>query len=380
MDTHLTREFIRRVAKKFFTAEVPGQPVPYVPVDPYPRVLPPFGGEMGTEVRSFLGRVEPWLRSGWKILARRPEFYPPGTAICDREYFRRESEILKRYGCVRFCYGYLFTEKSKNKLQIPPSATLEVELAAIAQKLQLAIPDIRDIIVSAMFEKEIRQLFSGYLLHPERPPTVWDEILLSATPFFNYTTFADVTNIVLPSYQPQDFVEPSFTFAPHIGVQLRARMEVDRHRNSDPQKILALAEKVAHYYQLPILLYGHPDGTFLPEAYRHTADEGTEGLLKRELGYLRQCQLMFAPDSGWSEVMAWLQVPTLIEKMTNSHTFHWLSPFKPRMNVLRPEEDVVQQAEYVRSRTEFLPTPDLSLEQAVSPESLLQLKQNFIRT
>ncbi|MBD2184717.1 hypothetical protein H6S82_31430 [Planktothrix sp. FACHB-1355] len=27
----------------------------------YPKVLPPFGGEMGFEIRSFLGRVEPWL-------------------------------------------------------------------------------------------------------------------------------------------------------------------------------------------------------------------------------------------------------------------------------------------------------------------------------
>jgi hypothetical protein len=380
MDTHITRDFLKAIAKKFFTAGTSPNPTPVSPASSEPLILPPFGGEMGIEIRSFLGRVEPWLRNGWKVLARRPEYYPPGTAIYDREFFQRESELLQRYGCVRFCYGYLFLAGSQEKMQAPPGASLEVSLDAIAQKVQMTIPDVRDILMSGMFEKELRQLFSGYLLHPDRPPTVWDQELLAVTPFFDYTTYSDVTNIIVPSYQPHDFVQPSYTTEPHIGVQLRARMEIDQRRNSNPEQVLDLAKQVAQAWQLPILIYGHPNGTYLPDGYRHTADDGVEGLLKRELGYLTSCQLMFAPDSGWSELMAWLQVPTLLEKMTNSHTFHWLKPFKPRLDVIRPEADVLKLAEQVRSLPESLPAPDWTLERAVSPEALGKLKQNFVKT
>ncbi|MFB2921313.1 MULTISPECIES: hypothetical protein [Aerosakkonema] len=72
----------------------------------YSKVLPPFGGEMGFEIRSFLGRVEPWLRNGWKIIAKRPEFYPKDTAIYDREYLQKESEIIKKYNAVRVSNSY----------------------------------------------------------------------------------------------------------------------------------------------------------------------------------------------------------------------------------------------------------------------------------
>ncbi|MEF3192078.1 MAG: hypothetical protein K6347_05985, partial [Campylobacterales bacterium] len=39
-------------------------------------LLPPFLGEMGVEIEFFLASVEPYLRSGWKIPARRPQLYP----------------------------------------------------------------------------------------------------------------------------------------------------------------------------------------------------------------------------------------------------------------------------------------------------------------
>src|ERR1017187_3604442 len=58
-------------------------------------VLPPYPGEMGHEIRGFLGRVEPYLRRGWKILARRPAFSPPGAAICDEAFFPREARLFR---------------------------------------------------------------------------------------------------------------------------------------------------------------------------------------------------------------------------------------------------------------------------------------------
>ncbi len=58
------------------------------------RVLPPYLGEMGYEIKFHLARVEPWLSNGWKILARRPEFYPPDTAIHETEFFAACDKIL----------------------------------------------------------------------------------------------------------------------------------------------------------------------------------------------------------------------------------------------------------------------------------------------
>ena len=57
-------------------------------------MLPPYLGEMGYEVKYHLARVEPWLRNGWKILARRPEFYPPGTVVESPEFFEACDVIL----------------------------------------------------------------------------------------------------------------------------------------------------------------------------------------------------------------------------------------------------------------------------------------------
>ena len=57
------------------------KPSPAMPKIGVKRVLPPYLGELGYEVKYHLARVEPWLRNGWKILARRPEFYPPGPRL-----------------------------------------------------------------------------------------------------------------------------------------------------------------------------------------------------------------------------------------------------------------------------------------------------------
>lgn len=379
MNIHLVRQFVRSIAKQFFSATPTAEP-PYVASNSHPKILPPFGGEMGTEIRSFLGRVEPWLRNGWQVMARRPEFYPPGTAFADPAYFARESALLQRYGCVRICYGYHFPEGSQQKLNIEPSGAIEVELKGIQKKLQLALGEVRDLALGAMFEKELRQLFAPYLLRPDRPPSVWDPTLLSVINFFDYTTFSDVTDVIVPSYKPQAFVEPTHTWPAHIGVQLRARKQVDPQRDSQPDRILALANQVSRQFQLPILIYGHPDGTYLPPGYSHTADQGIPGLLTRELGYLRSCQIMFAPDSGWAELMAWLQVPTLLEGMSGSHTFHWLKPFAPRMDLIQANQDILTLVERVQTLPECLPAPNPLLEPSLSPEGLIRAKQGWIET
>ena len=68
-------------------------------------VLPPYPGELGIEIRYFLARVEPWLRAGWKILARRPELYPEGSAVLDDSLTAAENRLFSLYGAVRLATG-----------------------------------------------------------------------------------------------------------------------------------------------------------------------------------------------------------------------------------------------------------------------------------
>src|ERR1700743_601327 len=64
------------------------------------RVLPPYFGEMGFEIRYHLAQIEPWLRHGWETRARKPAFYPEGTAIAAPEFFAAADHILKVYGVI----------------------------------------------------------------------------------------------------------------------------------------------------------------------------------------------------------------------------------------------------------------------------------------
>src|SRR5271154_7331353 len=62
------------------------------------KLLPSYNGEMGLEIINFLARVEPYLRNGWRILARRPALYPPGTAFHDPAYFEKLDQLIAKYG------------------------------------------------------------------------------------------------------------------------------------------------------------------------------------------------------------------------------------------------------------------------------------------
>lgn len=349
-----------------------------VPVSDAPLILPPFGGELGHEVRSFLGRVEPWLRCGWKILAKRPDLYPPGTAISDPAYFAQESALLEKYGAVRLGLSY-HIPAAAIQAQPAASAIVTIALSQLPQPIRLTVPEIRDLVQEAQFESELRSLFAPYLLRGDRPLTAWDTTLLSVTNFLSYEHLADFTNIVAPSYRPSAFEQPIATCDLHVGVQLRSRAEWSPDRNSNPERVLTWAKQAAAHLQLPILIYGHPQGAYLPDGFIHTADRGIEHLLRRELGFLRQCQLMFAPDSGWADLMAWLQIPTLIEQEVVSHAFTWLAPFRPRLAVIRPDLDIIEQVDRIRSQPESVPVPSPNGVKVSTPDRLMQIKQAFLQ-
>jgi hypothetical protein len=268
--------------------------------DGNPWVLPPFPGEMGNEVRWFLGRVEPYLRSGWKILARRPEFYPAGSIIEDQEYFAAEKDIFRKYEVFRWSHC----------VRIPRSTMPWARLR---------------------FIREWRSLFAPYLNVPGRPLTPWDEIFFKTTP--SYDPLADFSTIVPPSYLPDNFTMDVTEYPDHVGVQLRYA-DFCPERNSDVEGMIKAAKRCAELLNVPLLVYGHPEGCKIPTELPNTANLAKGRGLSYELRCLRTCVLMIAPNSGWADLMAWLRVRTLVEREDAAGTFEWHRPFSPRMIVI----------------------------------------------
>jgi hypothetical protein len=142
---------------------------------------------------------------------------------------------------------------------------------------------------------------------------------------------------VPPSYLPPSFVTPREPIAPHVGVQLRNVVNgITQIRNSDQEWMLETAGKIAAHLGMDLLVYGHTDGCIIPQGYRTTWDAARpDGHLERELGYLKSCRIMLAPNSGWADLMAWLQIPTLLENCKVPGTFEPLRDcFNPKLEVV----------------------------------------------
>ncbi len=330
----------------------------YRPINNYhcdQKILPPFLGEMGFEIRHFLGSVENWLKKGWKILAKRPDFYPPGTAIHDESFFKALKKIISKYapyGVISLGFGYY----------IPPQKTIKAEghLDSNLAPIHALAADTQTLTIAKNLEIELRSLFAPFLLeNKDRPLTIWDQKLLSCTNSVNatneWTSFDRYIRYSIPtSYKPHPFENPTYTVGEHIGVQLRNVIQQKYEpvqRNSDVAQALKYCQELSKYYNLPIIVYGHPNGTYQPEDYEKTSDDiPVNKLLEKELGYLRNCKIMLAPNSGWCDLMAWLQVPTLIENNVTFDYFSLLEDFSPVIGLINPNEPITQQAARLLSK------------------------------
>jgi len=291
-------------------------------------ILPPYPGEMGIEIRYFLARVEPWLRAGWRILSRRPELYPEGSAICDETLTEAEEALFARFGAVRLATGPKIVRPADRR----PKYARAVLARAKAHRLQ----------------REWRQLLRPYLgSGAGRPWTRWDRDLTTVSTAFAVHQIWRVGDALPPSYLPPAFASTSLEWAypDHVGVQFRRLVWNDDERNSDVATVLAEAEAVARHLSLPLLVYGHADGCSLPAGHCTTASLGPERLLSRELGYLRNCRVMMAPNSGWADLMCWLRVPVLIERTEPPWVFDMMAPFRPRLLWRRPDVPVEAQVD-----------------------------------
>ena len=330
----------------------PSPPEPRIGVR---RVLPPYLGEMGYEVKYHLARIEPWLRNGWKIVARRPEFYPPGAAVESPEFFEALDAVLEEQVVVGAGAGIFAPPSPLVDLAIEPT----FDGTSIGAYLKLA--EINKVTREAVTEIRLRQLFLDWLDHDGRPLTDYDRNTFA----FSETCVAESelrrSEALRPTYLPAAFETPPEPMAPHVGFQIRATKQLSRERNSDVAWMCEIATAIGGYLGLPVVAYGHADGCVIPPGFQATwrPETGGEGHLARELGYLKSCRLMLGPDSGWTDLMAWLGIPVLLEKLRFPMAFEDLrDSFRPRIALVDRDLPIGPQIDAILAADSCLPFED----------------------
>jgi hypothetical protein len=323
-------------------------------------ILPPYLGEFGFEVRIFLGAVEPWLRNGWSIPARRPELYPPGSAFADPEFFAEIDHLKRRHGGTEVLFGLAFGSSPR------PWADLQVDTSRGTTSLTIDGLDDAFYRKVATLERTIRHAVKTRYFHPLRLQTPWDYPLTSVhVPWAPALAFP--LNSIVPTYRPEAFGAGNVSISPHVGVQLR-NIPAKPERNSKIDRILPLVRAAAAHLDLPIVCYGHPDGTVpipgIPST--HKLAESIP-LLEIELEALAHCKLLFAPETGIANLAGWLQVPTLLESQQLGYEYESLRPFNPRIDVIDYKSPIEPQIDSLLADNVRVPVPENALE----PKSFL---------
>lgn len=305
-------------------------------------IIPPFLGELGIEVLYFLAVIEPWLRNGWKIFARRPEFYPQGTAIANPDLFCKIDEIIQQYNMIILGSGtYYHSDRvMKNLSYNYTNGHLLLKLHSYNNGYSTYANQAHQQKHIHDFYQVLHALLKPYILTDKRPFTIWDLELLAQLDDLSHEaalTKNATTNAMLPSYKPDDFTGGFGFYPPHIGVQFR-NLHPNIARNSHVKVLLGAAQKACQIMNLPLLVYGPLKGTIHPPGFIHShqlADQHSLSLLQFELRALRNCALMFSPESGFADLMGWLQVPCLVEDTVhNDFNLARMNIFQPTMRLL----------------------------------------------
>lgn len=353
---------IHRLLADFYRGEAGAAPAePALPrhrhADEY-GILPPYLGEFGFEVRFFLGAIEPWLRNGWMIPARRPELYPSGTAFADAEFFGHIDRLKQSLGGTEVLFNLSFGTSAR-----PWQAARR---ASPGGSVTIDSPDDAFYRRLATTERTIRRWVKSRYFHPLRLQTPWDFPLTAVhVPWAPALAFP--MNSLVPSYKPAAFSVNLSAVAPHVGVQLR-NVPAKPERNSDSARILPLVRAAAAHLGLPIVCYGHPDGTLAIPGVPSTFElAGNTPLLEFELGSLAKCKLLFAPETGIANLAGWLQVPTLLESQQLGYEYESLRPFDPRIDIVDFSIDIETQVDRLLADRIRVPAP----ENALDPKSFL---------
>ena len=281
-------------------------------------ILTPFLGEMGFEVRAFIAMIEPWLRSGWKIPTKRPCLYPPGTTVSADDFYDDLKVLAENYKCQPIMYHLAVYQGQK------------IERSILEQK-------------KTEFRADLHKLLKPVIDRPGRPNTYWDEYLTRPWSSID-TQYLSAYSGLRPSYKPADFLLGSPDTPAHIGVQFR-RMDKWSIRDSDVEIVEKFAEACAAFLGLPLLCYGEPNGCVFPKGIERALAHhpiGSSGLAG-DLRCLSRCVVMISPDSGWADLMAWLQVPTILQKVHTPYTFYCARPFEATLALYEPDASAEAQ-------------------------------------
>jgi len=309
--------------------------------------MPPYLGEMGLEIKYFLPAVEPWLRAGWKIYARRPELYPLGSAIMDKDLFEQIDSLTKEFETRPIMCRQI------HPLAKPSEAKVSVLNDIIQLNLSIDHKSFNLYTKKRQFEKRLKQILGKKILHKSRPSTPWDGYLTSTHNPFMDPALTTCSSCIVPSYLPHDFVAGENIFVEHIGVQLRRLFPHDE-RDSDVNRVMQAVAQASEILKLPILVYGEPKGTVYVDGYTHSRELASStgfSLIKYELKALRTCRLMFSPNSGWCDLMAWLNIPTFCEWFGTD--LYSLRHFRPQIVEL-PKSNLADHISLLLSRRDII--------------------------
>jgi hypothetical protein len=287
------------------------------------KILPPFLGEMGYEVRYFIALIEPYLRSGWKLISNRSSLYPEKSTIQIPELYIEIDKIKFKYQA----------ESVHNKLLLNFGGLSSSHERSIA---------------NAKFEKEIRSLILEFIDDYGRTITPLDKTLTSAWAGLDDQALMGYHGLV-PSYKPLDYLLGG-DCPKHIGVQFRRFFKKDIHRNSDTNKLYPLLQELSAMSNLPLFVYGDSEACFFPNDCLQASSYHPKNLngLAGDLRCLKSCEIMFAPDSGWADLMCWLQVPTILQKLNTNYTYFPMIPFKPILTLLKENISLYEQLQEIK--------------------------------
>ena len=311
------------------------------------RLLPPYFGEMGFEIRYHMAQVEPWLRHGWKIVTRRPAFYPEGSAIAAPEFFAAADQVLASLWRGRQSWRAACPAAGGGRYRHRTSLRRQDRQhhGASVGDTKGHHPGLAEIAIRKLFLEWFHSDSAGCRISTASNCPSW----VRPSAIWNIARRRGAAQ--LPAAQLR---HPARADRPACG---RADAQCGQHRqqdrNSDPEWMLGKAKEIAAHLGLDLLVYGHPGGCIIPAGHRTTWDAARpDGHMARELGYLKSCRIMLAPNSGWADLMAWLQIPALLEGAGRAGTFEPLRDcFKPRLAVLDRDAPAGPQADALIAAT-----------------------------
>lgn len=321
------------------------------------RVLPPLISEMGSEIRYHLARVEPWIRNGWQVMSRHPAFYPRGTAFFDKAFFAEVEKIQIGYQVLG----------SRGSIYVPPleggGFNFKSHFDGKQGSILMQLDDVTKVTTQALAEIALRKLFLDWFHYDGRALSDYDRYVLSFDSTAPGNGEYHCAAALRPSFLPPSFEAPPEPMAPHVGVQIRHMTHLmPQPRNSNPAWMLQTAGEIGRHLGLPVLVYGHPAGCLIPEGCRTSWDPArAEDHKARELGYLKSCALMLSPDSGWADLMAWLEIPTLLEMVHHPGEYEPLrAGFRPRLQIVDRGGPIGPQVDALLASSFSLPDSGVS--------------------